>query len=219
MARRLDKERALQLRVRGKSYSEIKTTLGISKSTLSGWLKNYPLSKKRLKELQSHSEKRIEHFRDTMARKRQKKINLQHKKVEQNIKNLSKRDLFIGGFFLFWGEGAKGRNSQVALANTDPSIIKFFIQWLDLLGVERTKIKFTLHLYRDMNIENELRFWSKELRVAQSQFHKPYIKNTNQSNITYKTGFGHGTCNARYFNQELNDYVLMGMKVIKDRLT
>ena len=101
------------------------------------------------------------------------------------------------------------------LANTDPSMIKFFISWLSLIGADKSKIRFTLHLYHDMNIKKELKFWSDTLGYPLSAFYKPYIKRTSLSALTYKNGFGHGTCNARYMSQELNDYALMGLSHIR----
>lgn len=56
MARSKDKEKVLVLRNLGHSYSMIKAEMGISKSTLSGWLKDLPLSSKRISELQSNSQ-------------------------------------------------------------------------------------------------------------------------------------------------------------------
>lgn len=41
---RTDKQAALKLRLSGKSYTEIKQIMGISKSTLSGWFSNLELS-------------------------------------------------------------------------------------------------------------------------------------------------------------------------------
>ncbi|MBL4644462.1 MAG: hypothetical protein JKX80_01195 [Candidatus Pacebacteria bacterium] len=41
------KKRALKLRIKGQSYNEINSTLGIPKSTLSGGLKTWYLLKKR----------------------------------------------------------------------------------------------------------------------------------------------------------------------------
>ena len=48
----------------------IKEELGISKSTLSGWLKDLPLSDKRISELQSNSQIRIEKSRITKQKKK-----------------------------------------------------------------------------------------------------------------------------------------------------
>jgi transposase-like protein len=48
MARVIDRQRAIELRKQGKTHGQIKKELGINKSTLSGWLSEYPLSEKQL---------------------------------------------------------------------------------------------------------------------------------------------------------------------------
>ena len=197
------------------SYSQIREKVRVSKSTLSLWLENYPLSKSRLRELRDFSPKRIESFRATMKIKRDARIAIQETRVQKDIKKVSQRELFVAGFFLFWGEGTKKRAAMVSLANTDPVMIKFFVDWILLLGGTKEHIRFALHLYEDMDINKEIRYWSEILGFPKSAFTKPYMKKTKKSDITYKNGFGHGTCNARYMSQNLNDYVLMGLKYIR----
>ena len=204
------------MRLRGMSYSQIKEQIPVSKSTLSLWLESYPLSAERLYELRSAGNShRVEAHRETMRKKREVKIATQEQRVTEDLGKLSRRELFVAGFFLFWGEGAKGRRGEVALANTDPAVIRSFLKWLTLIGADREKCHFTLHVYADMDPQKEIHYWVKELSVKQGAFYKPYIKKSNLTDITYHNGFGHGTCNARYPSQELNDYVLMGLKYIR----
>ena len=216
MARTHDKQKAIQLRLAGESYNQIKKEIGVSKSTLSGWLKNMPLSEERLKELQ-HSEQRIEHYRETCRKRKEKILGDFYKQEKKKILPLSKRDLFIAGLFLYWGEGGKTDKGSLVLSNTNPAVIKFGIRWMEkVLGVKREAITVRLHLYKDMNIDNEVNFWSKELGVGKEQFRNPYIKNSNKTSLTYKVGFGHGTCNIRVSNVILQRKVLMGLKSIED---
>jgi orotate phosphoribosyltransferase-like protein len=44
MARIRDRQNAIELRKQGKTYGQISNELRITKSTLSGWLGDYPLS-------------------------------------------------------------------------------------------------------------------------------------------------------------------------------
>ncbi len=215
MAHKELRTKAIMMRLKGMSYSQIKAVVPVSKSTLSLWLEKYPLSPERLVALRDFNPQRIESYRATMKKKRDARIGLQELRVKKDLVKLSKRELFIAGFFLFWGEGAKGRKGEVALANTDPSMIRYFIGWISLLGGKKENLYFTLHLYADMNPEKEISYWAKELDVKKDQFWKPYIKKSNLIDISYQNGFGHGTCNARYMSQELNDYVLMGLKHIR----
>jgi hypothetical protein len=216
MARVQDKQKALVLRKEGKSYSEIKVLLGVSKSTLSGWLSDFPLSPDRIKELRDHSPRRIESFRNTMRIKRESRLEIIYNKVKTDIGKISNREALIGGMFLYWGEGGKTLNSTVALSNTDPSMLKFYIHWLSLLGVSTKEIRVTLHIYADMESGETVSFWSKELGLPASSFTKPYIKKSNLTDLTYKNGFGHGTCMVRYYDQKLSDYIAMALKYLKN---
>ena len=216
MAYKKEKTLVLQMRKSGMSYSQIRERVSVSKSTLSKWLQDFPLSENRMKELRDNNPKRIERFRATMKIKRDKRIDTQRERVGRDIGKLTQRELFIAGFFLFWGEGSKGRSSMVAFANTDPVMVKCFLDWVVAIGGERKQVRFVLHLYKDMDVKKELAVWSKALDFPLSAFTKPYIKQSNLSEVTYRNGFGHGTCNVRYMSQDLNDYVRMGLFHIRE---
>ncbi|OGI95380.1 hypothetical protein A2917_02340 [Candidatus Nomurabacteria bacterium RIFCSPLOWO2_01_FULL_42_17] len=202
------------MRRKGMSYSQIKDKLGISKSTLSGWLYNMPLSEKRIRELQADSPIRIERFRNTMRAKREARLEKVFQKVSKDIGVFSEREIFLLGLFLYWGEGTKMQKGSVVLTNTNPSMLKFFIKWLELFNVKRKNLKIKLHLYSDMNIKKSIGFWSKELKIPVSQFRKSYIKRTKLSSITYKNGFGKGTCCVMFDNRDLWEYIVMSLKYI-----
>jgi len=214
MARKKDKQKAIAMRRKGMSYSQIKEKLKVSKSTLSVWLQDMPLSKKRIRELRADSPIRIERYRNTMRAKKDARLEEVYKKVSKDIGVLSKRDLFLAGLFLYWGEGTKAQNSLVALTNTNPNMLIFFIRWLKLFGVEDKDLRIKLHLYSDMCIKESIDFWSKELKIPLSQFYKPYIKKTDSKSITYKNGFGKGTCSVILSSRDLWEYIIMSIKYI-----
>jgi len=216
MAKFIEREKALVLRKKGMSYSHIKKEIGVSKSTLSVWLKDMPLSEDRLRELRDNSQIRIEKYRETRKKQREEKLKRIYEIQKKKIGSLSKRDLYIAGLFLYWGEGTKTMNSLVSVANTDPAMIRVYICWLKLLGYEKSKLRFKLHLYCDMDVDEETKYWMKQLDVKKHQFTKPYIKNSRQSSITYVRTFKHGTCNAMMGSAPLEREVHMSLKVIKD---
>lgn len=217
MARFQDHEKALALREQGMSYSQIKNALKISKSTLSGWLKNYPLSKQRIRELRDCNEQRIERFRETMKKKKNARLKVFYEDQKKLIFPLTKRELYLGGLFLYWGEGTKSHATSLTVSNTDPAVIKFFVKWLIVcLDVPKNKISVQLHLYEDMNIKREIGFWSKTLNIPDAQFTRPYIKKSFLKDINHKGGFGHGTCNVKIGDARLAEKTLMGLKSISD---
>lgn len=219
MARVADRQRARALRAEGKSYSEIKAILGISKGTLSPWLRDMPLSKEQLMQLRDKNPIRIEHYRETMRKKREARLNLAYLKAKKDIGKISKRELFIAGLYLYWGEGTKADCGAVGIANTDPAVIRAFLDWCDIADIDRLNIRVRLHLYADMNIEEEIGFWSKQLKFNRSQFRKPYIKTSTLTGLTYKNGYGHGTCTVRIEKMERWEYITMALQYLRDTHT
>lgn len=214
MARYKEKSQAIELRKKGYSYGQIKEKLGISKSTLSGWLQPYPLSEKRIRELQADNPKKIERYINTMRKKREYNFSLAYEQARKDIGDLTERELFIAGFFLYWAEGGKTRRSTLVLTNTDPGMLKMYLKWLTLLKVQKERLKIKLHLYKDMNVDREVAFWSKELGINKTHFHKTWVKKSKMTDLTYKNNFGHGTCNVILHDTTIATYVLMGIKFI-----
>lgn len=217
MARFKDREQAITLRKKGHSYSQIKKTLQVSKSTLSYWLRDYPLSEERIRELRDWNEQRIENFRGTMRRKREDRLQRVYTTQKKEILPLKKRDVFIAGLLLYLGEGTKTRSADASLSNTDPAVIKLFIYWLlTAFQVPKEKLVIRLHLYQDMNTTKEIQYWVDALNIPRNQFRKPYIKQTTQDRINHKGRIGHGTCNIIARDVHLFEKIMMGMQVITD---
>lgn len=216
MAKSKERRKAIKLRGEGKSYSEIKQQIKVSKSSLSLWLRNIPLSKKQLRRIESKREKTIEKYRETMRLKRQKKLRRYYDNQFKKWIPLSDREIFIAGLFLYSGEGDKTKRSTISLANTDPSVIKFTLLWIiKSLEVSPKKIKVQLQLYSDMNVEKETSFWKKELKNKNLKFLKPYIKKTKRIDIDHK-GYGHGTCTMFVHDTVLKENVMMALEAIYD---
>ena len=217
MARFKDHEKAIILRKKEMSYNQIRKILKVSKSTLSIWLRNYPLSEQRIRQLRDWSEQRIEKCRETKRRKKERRLKETYETQKKFILPLEKRELFMLGLGLYWGEGAKFKMDRLSISNTDPALINVFIYWLTKsLGIPRKKIRVLLHLYKDMDIKKEMHFWSDILKIPLSQFNAPYIKKTSSKRIDHKGGFGHGTCNLGINSVPLAEKILMGLKVISD---
>lgn len=217
MALHEKKSEAIRMRKEGASYSQIKEKIKVSKSSLSLWLREIPLSEGRLRELRDWNAVRIERFQNTMRNKREDRLKKVRKQVIKDIRMLNKRELFIAGLFLYWGEGTKTAIASTSISNADPIMIRFFIQWLELIGVSRNSLRVYVHLYADMNIQKELRYWSKILDLPLSSFRKPYIKTSKRESLLYPQKFTHGTCNLIYGNRDVSEYVLMALEHIRSK--
>jgi len=198
------KERAIRLRLKKHlSYSAILKQVPVAKSTLSSWLKYFPLSEKRILELRRKSwtkgEAARERFRSTMRKKREYRFEVVYNSYLKSMANISRDTFFIAGLVLYLAEGSKTDYYRIALANTDPKIISFFVKWLDeFMSISKEKLKAQLHLYKNMDTKEEKSFWKNKLCFTDNQFYKPYISKSTQSSFTYKESFRHGTCSIYY---------------------
>jgi hypothetical protein len=216
MARIEDKNKAIKMRKSGMSYSQIKAELGVSKSTLSLWLRDLPLSDKRLRELRDFSQVRIEKTRITKLKNKTARRDTVLSRVKIDFAH-NKNPLFIGGFYLYWGEGTKSAEYTIALTNTDPGIIKTYLAWLRLIHVDINDCRVKLHLYADQDIKDSIKFWSEITQIPSSHFYKPYIKETALKSKTYRGMFGHGTCSVYYHNRDTYEYVMAGLQILRNQ--
>lgn len=184
------KKLAVERRRNGDSYAIIAKHLKLSKSTLSGWLKNIPYTPNE----------------DTLLRIRngpRKAAEVRHQKKLSSIEKvrnfayseigiLSKRDLWMFGIGLYLGEGAKSIES-VRFVNSDPNVIKLCIVWLkNVCGVGVKNLTLAVHTYPDNNIASTLSYWSRLSGVPVSEFGKTQVdmrlnKSTHHKKLPYGT--------------------------------
>lgn len=220
MARIQERQKAINLRLQGWTYGAIKKELGLPKSTLSDWLRNYPLTGEQLLLLQKNKaisrEIAIEKTSIVKQKKRENRLHTLYQAEQKKWMQLSQREIQIAGLFLYWGEGGKTMWEQIFLNNTDPQVVKFALYWLVKgLGISKQRVTIKLQLYNDMDQKAEMTFWSEELHMPLSQFGKPYIKQSKRVDITHK-GFGHGTCGLLVNDTRLKEKIMMGIKAIAD---
>ena len=94
-------EKAIQLRLEGKTYGQIKRELGVSKSTLSDWLRMLPLNKNQQIALTKNKllAKDIsrEKFIETFKQKRLLRLKAVLDSQTSELLPLTKKELFIAG--------------------------------------------------------------------------------------------------------------------------
>lgn len=216
------KQKAIQLRTEKQlSYNAILAQIPVAKSTLHEWLKHYPLSKERMLELKKAAwgklEAKIELFRETMRQKRERDNQVTYEKYLKKFGRISVRSIFISGLILYLAEGSKTDNYKVALTNTDPKIIKYFLNWLmKFYKVPKEKIKIFLQLYPTMDIDNEILFWLNELGLEREQLFKPFIRKLHPSSFSYKESFRHGTCAIIYSNTKIKRGIMAAIRAFLD---
>lgn len=200
-----ERDKALELRIKYKlGYGTIAKQLSVSKGTLSRWLKDLPLSSERVLELRregwSRGEAKREVFRQTMRKKRDARENALYGQIKNKFNKIQKQSLFVAGLMLYQAEGDKKDNYHIGLANTDAEIIKFFLWWLEMfLNISRSRIRMQLHLYEDMDLSTEKKYWQKETGLPERQFYRDQVRPIRPGSFSYSESFRHGTCKI-YFN-------------------
>lgn len=174
-----------------------------------------PLLKERILDLGARNQRRVENCRNTKAEKKQLRLNDVYQKVSKDLGKLTDREIFLCGLFLYWGEGSKTRDACIEITNTDPSMIRFALMWFEKLGIKKEDMSVKLKIYKDTDKERVTMFWSDLLQVDRSQF-RYYIKKSNQVDISYKTGFGYGTCSIYYGNRDLYEKIMQSLLYFKN---
>ena len=216
MTKLLLRRQVIEYRKQGKSYSEIKQIIKVSKSSLSLWLRNIPLTEEQISGLKLRKDHAVERFRESMRLKRLNRLNEYYEDQLKKWIPLTQREKFIAGLFLYWGEGNKVSTNAISIANSDPAVIGFSFYWLkNCLEIPEQEVYIKLHLYNDMDVEEETQYWSKILNISKNRFTKPYIKETSRNDIDQK-GFGHGTCTISAFKTVIKENILMAIKAISD---
>lgn len=177
------KSRAVALRKRGLSYSEILKEVPIAKSTLSLWLRDVGLAKKQAQRLTEH--KRAAGLRGGQARK-DARIKLTEEIVNAAIKDIgsiSQRELFLIGVALYWAEGSKEKmhhvGSGVKFSNSDPDMIRLFLRWLiDVCKVSKADIYFdlTIHENHAHRVSDVVKIWAQHTGYSPDDFTHIYFK-------------------------------------------
>lgn len=220
MVRIIDKRKAISLRLQGHTYTEIKNSLHVPKSTLSNWLSDYELNPVQLTKLSGRIKERkvlsIEKIIATKRLKRDKHRQDIYNQEKQSLLPLTKKEMYIAGLMLYWGEGTKNWGSTVSLNNTDPRVVRFYYYWLRYsLNVPKNRIKVSLHLYKDMDVNKIINYWSKELDIPRSQFIKPYIKNSISSSIDHK-GYKFGTCGLYVYDVSIKTKIMSAISSLSE---
>ena len=182
MSTRKEKEKrhAIQLRLEGKSYNEIRRTLNLSsKVTISRWLKDLqltPRAKKRLQENMKRAQVRgFSKFNEERTSRVRKENGTALIDGEKTVGTLSDRELLLVGAALYWGEGTKTvtkSGARISFANSDPLMVRLFMQFVrKILKVPEMKIRAGIHLYENISTAGGKKYWAKVTGLPPERFY------------------------------------------------
>jgi hypothetical protein len=146
---------AKKLRSKGCSYPEISKLCKISKTTALRHCRGVKI----LPELFSRWKER----QDTSSFRSFKRWDEAAKKAFELVPviDTSHKALIVAS--LYWAEGAK---RDLSFSNTDPMMIKNFVNLLvELFGVKREDLKVSIRVYDDLDVKKCVQFWSDILKI------------------------------------------------------
>ena len=177
------KLKAIELRKRSFTYSEILKQVPVAKSTLSLWLKEVSLSKP---QKQTITQKRIDAaLRGAASRHRQRLENTEKitTAARKQIGKLSRREFWLLGTALYWAEGSKQRisslSASVTFNNSDPVMLSFFKEWLfQICNIELSRLRFELYVHESQKhrLKEIQHYWIKNLSIPAASFTAVYFK-------------------------------------------
>ncbi len=180
------RDKAVILRKEGKSIKQIALLLHVSQSSASRWCTGINLTRNQQNLLDDKRRKAgLKALAPWIRKLQMKKVNdikYQSALGKNDIGNMTKRDLYVLGLGLYWGEGYKKGSQELGFTNTDPDLIVVFILWLeDIFDVKRHDLiaRITINARYISETKRIQKEWSKFTGIPQTQFTKPSYINTN----------------------------------------
>jgi transcriptional regulator with XRE-family HTH domain len=194
-----EQQRARELRAQAWTLDAIARELGVSKSSVSLWVRDVEFTPK--------PRNASPHRRpSSLMVRRLAEIDRCDAEGREYVGELDSRELLLVGAALYWGEGFK-RDGSIGLANTDPAVLVLFVNWLrSCFEIDERRLRVRLYLHEDLDLQAAERYWSSLLDIPIEQFQAPYRAAADPTRRTAKHRYG---CPAvRYHDSHLHRRVM-----------
>jgi transcriptional regulator with XRE-family HTH domain len=184
-------------RVEGLPINEIARRLGVSKSSVSHWVRDVELTTQQHKALRAMNpayNRQLSGSRNNAARHRANRV-----AAQESGRALAHQGdpIHMAGCMLYWAEGSRHRN-QIRFTNSDPEMVRFFVTFLRMyffLRDEDIRVSCNLfpdHVERQREIEQ---FWLEVVGVAASSLRKSTVNTYSKySQKKRQNKLPYGTC-------------------------
>jgi hypothetical protein len=194
-------ELARELRREGWLLREIAVELGVSPKTAFVWCKGIPVPPRAVHGRSPEEMLAMNRMRwdAELARRdvlRQKEINASRSRVGF----LSAREVDLVLATAYWCEGSKSkpwrRQEMLSFINSDPDLIKLFVEWLRRRGVPLSQCRLSVQIHESGDLEAATGFWAEVVETTAGSFAKPVIKRHNPKTVRKNTGVDYRGCLA-----------------------
>jgi transcriptional regulator with XRE-family HTH domain len=191
--------KARELREQGLDYEEITDALGVSKGSVSLWVRDMP----RPPHLSYEESRRrsAEGVRRYWAGERPVREAAREAAIAAaaaEIGPLSDREFLIAGAIAYWCEGCKRkphrRAERVTFVNSDPGLVRFFLRFLEHAGIGQYRVTYRLQIHENADVSASERFWLEVTAASPAQFRKPSLKRHNPKTVRKNVGADYHGC-------------------------
>jgi transcriptional regulator with XRE-family HTH domain len=199
-----EKERALALRLEGLSLSQISKILGVSKSSISLWVRGMNLPEEAVQRITAKRNDAREHSARTHKTNTDKRIASAHKYAQDIVSGFKVTGDYAKLLcaLLYWCEGVKIRRSNTfGFTNSDPNLVALFMRlFRENFELDESKFRLMIHLHEYHDESLQLQFWSNVTNIPLLQCYPPYRK----PHTAKRTREGYPGCVCvRYFDIEV----------------
>jgi hypothetical protein len=168
---------ARELRREGRSMKEIARLVGVSLSSVSGWVRDVPLTDAQRAALRWRNPAVNGHRNGAASIRRRARARRARQQDEGRALAQLAGPMHIAGCMLYWAEGARRRNT-VCFTNSDPAMARFFVNFLrSYYDVHDAAFCVTCNLFADhAERQREIeQFWLDTLRLPRSCLRKSTV--------------------------------------------
>ena len=190
---------ARDLRLQGLDYGEIVARLGVSKGSVSLWVRDLPTPPRLApEECSRRTAERMRQYWSAERPARAARRAAASAAAAAGIGDLVDREILIAGAVAYWCEGAKTKPSRparrVVFSNSDPELVSFFLLFLDTAGVPRSDLVFRLQIHENARVEAAERFWLSLTGAHPGQFRQTARKADRGGTTRKNTGDNYHGC-------------------------
>ena len=213
------KEKAVELRQKGYSLTDICKMLNRGKTTVYYWIKNVEVLKRNVfLKRQVINVKRATIEAAKATRKKFKDIHETYRKnAEQLWESTYKNDSYFNFFLIcYLTEGDRKDKFTVGICNSDLRFMRFCLKWFRLLNRNNKKIQFQVQMHVDQNENDIKRYWRRELGAAEkvTVLRKSNTGKMHRRNWNSK----YGVLSIRFFDAYIKTMINTWMELIKNKL-
>lgn len=200
-----EKKIARVLRKQGLSVKEICRRLGVSKASVSLWVRDIELTSVQKQELSLNGQKKevIERRRITRLTRENARRQIIVDAARDQIASLTKKELFLIGICLYWAEGGKTKRGVAEFSNSDPKMVQVMRKFLtEICKVPDSKLRGHVSLHPHLDSEKAEKYWSFISGIPRDQFYKTSQQH-NKASQNKKDTLPYGTFRIYVCSTEL----------------